>query len=140
MENNVKQWAIIEKIEGNTICVRMVQKSACSSCSAKGHCNASESKEKVFQIENTTGEHYVVGQRVMCSIQASLGLKAVFLAFFLPFFVMLTAMILCIHIFHLDEGYTALIALGTLTIYYTLLYISRKQLNKTFALKLEQTA
>ena len=50
MADIIKHRGIVEKIDGSHIVVRIVQTSACSACSAKGLCNASESKEKQIDV------------------------------------------------------------------------------------------
>ena len=50
MTDIIKHRGIVENIEGSHVRVRIVQTSACSACSVKGHCNASESKEKLIDV------------------------------------------------------------------------------------------
>ncbi len=138
MEDKIKHLAVVEFVDEHKVRVRVLQKAACSSCSAKGHCNSSEVKEKYFDIPNTTGEAYEVGQRVMCCINSSSGLKAVFLAFLLPFVFMFIGLLLCIYAWDTGEAVAALVSLGILAVYYTLLYIGRGWLGKNFSLTLER--
>ena len=50
MADLIRHRGIVEKVEGSHVTVRIVQTSACSACSAKGLCNASESKEKLIDV------------------------------------------------------------------------------------------
>lgn len=50
MTDIIKHRGIVENIEGSHVRVRIVQTSACSACSVKEHCNASESKEKLIDV------------------------------------------------------------------------------------------
>ena len=50
MADIIKHRGIVEKVDGAHITVRIVQTSACAACSAKGLCNASESKEKQIDV------------------------------------------------------------------------------------------
>ena len=60
MTDIIKHRGIVENIEGSHVRVRIVQTSACSACSVKGHCNASESKEKLIDVfHNTTMFDYI---------------------------------------------------------------------------------
>ena len=65
MTDKIKHLGVVEKVDGSHVTVRIVQTSACSSCSAKGLCNASESKEKLIdvyhnQVSCQIGEQVVV--------------------------------------------------------------------------------
>ena len=55
MSDLIKHQGIVEKVDGMHVKVRIVQTSACSSCSAKGLCNASESKEKLIDVYGVSG-------------------------------------------------------------------------------------
>ncbi|MGL5958087.1 MAG: SoxR reducing system RseC family protein, partial [Phocaeicola sp.] len=85
MTNIIKHQGIVESIKGSDLQVRILQTSACSSCSAKGHCNAAESKEKLIDIKDATASSYRVGQSVMIVGATSMGMQAVWLAFGIPF-------------------------------------------------------
>ena len=52
MNNNIKHLGIVESIDGSHVRVKILQSSACSSCSAKSHCNVSETKEKIIDIHD----------------------------------------------------------------------------------------
>lgn len=137
MADDVKHLAIVEAVNGQRIRVKLMQKAACASCAAKGHCNSSEVKEQHFELLNTTDTAYQVGQRVWCTMRSASGLKAVGVAFLYPFLCMLIAMILCVKVAKFDDGLTALIALGVLTVYYLALFLLRPYLSRRFALNIE---
>ena len=65
MTDIIKHRGIVENINGFHIRVRIVQTSACSACSVKGHCNASESKEKLVDVFDTKASSYRVGEEIM---------------------------------------------------------------------------
>ena len=50
MSESINHNGIIEKIDGGTVYVRIIQQSACSGCHAKSMCTASESKEKIIEV------------------------------------------------------------------------------------------
>ena len=55
MTDKIKHLGIVESINGSYLKVRIVQTSACSACSIKGHCSAAESKEKLIDVYNKSG-------------------------------------------------------------------------------------
>ena len=89
MTDIIKHRGIVENIEGSHVRVRIVQTSACSACSVKGHCNASESKEKLIDVFDMKASSYRIGEEVMIYGTTSMGMQAVLLAFGVPFLVLL---------------------------------------------------
>ena len=85
MTDKIKHLGIVESINGSYLKVRIVQTSACSACSIKGHCSAAESKEKLIDVYNKSGLPCQVGNQVMISGATSLGMKAVIVGFCFSF-------------------------------------------------------
>ena len=127
MVNSIKHLGIVENINGSRLKVRIVQSSACSSCSGKGHCSASETKEKIIDVYNKNGVPCQIGERVMIVGTTSMGMKAVFLAFVI-FSLKLTGG---------DEVLSALISLATLVPYYLIIYMCRQKISRSFMFTLE---
>ena len=137
MVNSIKHLGIVENINGSRLKVRIVQSSACSSCSVKGHCSASETKEKIIDDYNKNGVPCQIGERVMIVGTTSMGMKAVFLAFVLPFVVLLLALIFSLKLTGGDEVLSALISLATLVPYYLIIYMCRQKISRSFMFTLE---
>ena len=74
MTDIIKHRGIVENIEGSHVRVRIVQTSACSACSVKGHCNASESKEKLIDVFDMKASSYRIGEEVMIYGTTSIGI------------------------------------------------------------------
>lgn len=64
-------------------------------------------------------------------------MKAVLLAFVLPFIVLLLALIISLKLTGGDEAVSALVSLGTLVPYYLIIYICRNRLSRSFMFILE---
>lgn len=137
MVTNIKHLGIVENINGSRLKVKIVQSSACSACSVKGHCSASEAKEKIIDVYNKNNVPCQVGERVMIVGTTSMGMKAVLLAFVLPFIVLLLALIISLKLTGGDEAVSALVSLGTLVPYYLIIYICRNRLSRSFMFILE---
>ena len=137
MVTNIKHLGIVENINGSRLKVKIVQSSACSACSVKGHCSASETKEKIIDVYNKNNVPCQVGERVMIVGTTSMGMKAVLLAFVLPFIVLLLALIISLKLTGGDEAVSALVSLGTLVPYYLIVYICRNRLSRSFMFILE---
>lgn len=137
MTDIIKHRGIVENIRGSHIQVRITQTSACSACSVKGHCNASESKEKLVDVYDAKASSYRVGEEVMLYGTTSMGMQAVMLAFGVPFLILLITLFISMRLTDGDELLSAVIALLALIPYYLIIYICRNKLSKKFSFTLE---
>ena len=137
MTNNIKHLGVVESIEGSHVKVRILQVSACSTCSIKGHCNASDMKEKLIDAYNTQHVPYQIGDRVMVCATTSMGMKAVLLAFAIPFVVLLLALFIVMSVTEGDELLSAAISLCTLIPYYLIIYKLKNKMSRTFSFTIE---
>lgn len=136
MVNKIKHLGIVENIDGLRLKVRIVQSSACSACSVRGHCSASEQKEKLIDVYNVDRVACEIGERVMVVGATSMGMKAVLLAFVIPFLVLVVSLFVCMMLTN-DEMTSALISLCMLIPYYLIIYLCRGKLSRTFTFTLE---
>ena len=88
----VKHSGTIVNIDKNIVKVEIISLSACASCKSKSMCQMSGSKEKLIEVAVSNPEIYSVGEAVNIVMQEQLGLKAVFLAYVMPFFVCIAAL------------------------------------------------
>ena len=136
MADIIKHRGIVENINGSHIQVRIVQTSACSACSVKGHCNASESKDKLIDVYENHSAEYYIGQNVMIHGTTSMGMQAVLLAFGVPFLVLFIALYATLQITG-DELTAALAGLLALFPYYLIIYMCRGKLSRKFFFTIE---
>ena len=136
MADIIKHRGIVENIDGSHIQVRIVQTSACSACSIKGHCNASESKDKLIDVYDNHAADYYKGQNVMVNGTTSMGMQAVILAFGVPFLVLFIALYATLQITG-DELTAALAGLLALFPYYLIIYMCRGKLSRKFFFTIE---
>ena len=132
MADVIKHDGVVDSIEGNCIHVRIVQASACAACGAKSLCSAAESKEKIVDVYGADTTAYQVGQRVMVEGAASMGMKAVRLAFLFPLLLLVAAVALVMWLADGNEALAALAALLVLTVYFLLLFVNKKKLAREF--------
>jgi len=137
MADLIKHRGIVEKIDGSHVVVRIVQTSACSACSAKGLCNASESKEKQIDVYEVNPA-YRIGEEVVLCGSTSMGMKAVFLAFGIPVLLLLAALFVTMRITDGDALLAAAVALLAVVPYYVVLYLMKDKMNKTFSFVIEK--
>ncbi|MDL2245136.1 SoxR reducing system RseC family protein [Parabacteroides sp. OttesenSCG-928-J18] len=136
MDNTIRHNGIIERREGDIFYVRILQQSACAGCHARGMCGASESKEKVIEVTDRTGQ-FQVDDEVAIIGQTSLGLQAVLLAFGIPVVLLILAVAICLQV-GIDETTSGLAGILFLIPYYIILYFMRAKLKRHFVFTLEK--
>ena len=137
MTDIIKHRGNVEKVDGSHIVVRIVQTSACAACSAKGLCNASESKEKQIDVYEVNPS-YRVGEEVMVCGTTSMGMRAVVLAFGVPLLILILALGISMKVTDEDAMLSAGIALVSVIPYYIVIYLMKDKLNKTFSFTIEK--
>lgn len=137
MADIIKHRGIVEKVEVSHVVVRIVQTSACAACSAKGLCNASESKEKQIDVYEVNAS-YQIGEEVVLCGTTSMGMRAVFLAFGIPMLLLLVALFVTMRVTDGDALVSSLVALFAVVPYYLVIYFMKDKLNKTFSFTIEK--
>ncbi len=132
---NIRHTGIVERVVGDVVSVRILQASACSTCSAAQLCKSSESKEKVIDIHTPNARQYSQGQTVTIAGSTTQGLKATFWAYVLPLF-LLVAVLFLVRQFAASESLAALAALLVLALYYAGLYLMRSRLERQFTFRI----
>ena len=137
MADIIKHRGVVEKIDGSHVVVRIVQTSACSACSAKGLCNASESKEKQIDVYESNPS-YRIGEEVVLCGSTSMGMRAVFLAFGIPVLLLLFALFATMRITDGDALLSAIVAMLAIIPYYFVIYLMKDKMDKTFSFVIEK--
>lgn len=137
MSNRVKHSGIIDAIDADSVRVRILQTSACSSCKVAGYCNASESKEKIVDVCHVPdAEKLSVGDAVTVTASMRVATRALVLGFGVPFVILIVALIVmsCISA---DETIAALTAIMALIPYYIVLFLLRDRMRESMAFSIE---
>ena len=137
MADIIKHRGIVEKVDGTHITVRIVQTSACAACSAKGLCNASESKEKQIDVYEANPS-YQIGEEVVLCGTTSMGMRAVLLAFGVPLLIVMIALGVSMKMTDDNALFSSFIALLSVIPYYIVIYFMKDKLNKTFSFTIEK--
>ena len=127
----IKHSGEVVRIGRDTVYVRMTVGSACSGCHAKAVCGVDESQEKIVEVSGVVASDYSVGEAVEVALQSnSMGTKAVVLTYVVPFFVLALVLVVA-SAMGLGEGIAALAALGSVVVYYLVLYGLRDRVKQT---------
>ncbi|MFO7613056.1 MAG: SoxR reducing system RseC family protein [Bacteroidales bacterium] len=127
---------IIVNISGETVQVRILSQSACSSCQVKGACAMAEMEEKMIEIDKPGSGSWKTGDKVMVRMEESMGRKAVLLGYVVPLVIIVVSVIIFLALLN-HEGLAALLSILILLPYYFLLYFFRDRLKKEFRFRLE---
>ena len=120
----------IDSIDGNKINVSFLALSGCASCHAKGVCSAADMQEKSVEVFDYTNQ-YTTGQEVNVTLKQSLGFRALFLGYVLPFILVLFTLIILTIITN-NEAISGIGALIVLVPYYLVLFLLKSKIRKKF--------
>lgn len=139
MSNKIKHSGVIERIEGDSVQVRIVQTSACAACKVAGHCNASESKEKIVDVLHTDVSRFHVGDAVLVVASTQVAYHALLMGFGIPLLILVGILVALLQIIG-NEATAALSALAALVPYYAVLYMMRNRIRDKLAFSIEEQA
>ena len=129
VNGNLEHKGIVLSIKGERIDVSILSESACATCKVKSACGMSETEEKVVSIFTHDAPAYRVGEQVVVSVTRNMGLRAVFLAYVVPFLVLLVSLLVLLEA-GLSEAAAGLISLGVLALYYIVLWLMRRRIER----------
>ena len=137
MSNIISHSGIIESIHEGCVQVRILQTSACAACKVAGHCNASESKEKIIDVMNVSDiSQLKVGDSVVVRASRDVANKALLLSFGVPFLILVSVLLIMLKLSS-DEGIAAITSLVALVPYYVALYFMREKIQQKIAFSIE---
>ena len=117
--------------------VEIISESACSACHAKGLCGLGESKTKLVQLPTRGWENRGVGDEVTLAFEATMGHKAVWLAYVIPLVVLVSALMASLGA-GAGELAAGLIATGCCALYYLVIWLLRDRLKNEYIFNIKQ--
>ena len=129
---------VVQSVEGECVCVRILQSSACAGCAAKQMCSSAEAKEKLVEVRVPDASRYRVGQEVVLEGHLADGRRAAIIAYGLPLLLLLPALFVSTWL-SASEALGAVWALLTVVIYYVVIYLFfRRRLQQAFSFRIKQ--
>ena len=129
---NIEHPGIIDRIEGKRIWVSILPQSACGNCHSKSYCGMAEVAEKIVEVQPPpTGINLEMGQHVIISLKKSLGYRALFLGYLLPFLILLASLVIMLTIIG-NEALSALVSIFLMVPYYLVLYFNKDKIKASF--------
>ena len=130
--------AIVKEIKETYINVEMTLSSACSSCHAKGACGAADKKQEILKIACSDPTQFKVGELVDVELKKSSGRKAVLIAYFFPFVVMVL-FLFGIYAITKNDLLSIGVSFAMTAIYYFIISKLKNKLEKEFVLTVKKT-
>jgi sigma-E factor negative regulatory protein RseC len=137
MANIITHQGIVESIENTRMTVRITQTSACAACSARGHCASADTQDKLIDVYIPPHAAYRPGDSVTIVGKLSMGMKAVFLAFVMPFVLLIVSLFVFMALTDNDQLLSGLLALAVLIPYYVILWLMKGRLSRSFMFTVE---
>jgi len=137
MIDRIKHSGIVDKVDGNTVCVRILQTSACAGCKVAGHCNASENKVKTIMVHDVKNASlWNIGDAVTVSTSVFIAFRALLFSFGVPFVLMVVVLLVTIMATG-NETVGGIAALLSLLPYYGVLYLLREHIGRGVAFRID---
>ena len=136
MREQVMHTGKVVSMTPKTTTVQIVSHSACSECHAAGLCGLSEFTEKAVEVPTGPYATYGVGDEVQVVLKASMGFKAVWIAYFLPLVVLL-AVALGLIALGVPEVVAGLAGIGAVALYYLGVWLLRDRLRNEYVFTIQ---
>ena len=121
----------ILEVTPSQVLVQIEARSACASCHASALCGMSESEQKIVSVPATLKDNFLPGQEVDVVLKASMGHKAVWLAYCIPLVVLLAVMFNALRAGASELAAAGLGLLAT-AVYYFVIWLVRDRLRTEY--------
>ena len=116
--------------------VQIVSESACAACHARGLCSLGESKLKEIELPTRGWDNRQVGDEVDVVLRASMGHKAVWLAYVIPLVLMVAALLGTLAAGG-PELLAGLVAIAVVGLYYLVIWLLRDRLRNAYTFNIK---
>lgn len=138
MNSKIKHEGTIVSIGSDRIEVSIGEQAACAGCKVASQCNASNIKVKQLSVVCPDGTScYHIGQHVVVAASIRQGLKASFLAFLYPLLIMVGLMF-GLHAVGCSDELAVGVALGSIALYFLIMYMTRVKWQSQFSFFVEE--
>lgn len=122
---NIQHDAVVERIEGDKVIVRVEKRGACAGCHAKGICGESGS-ERIIEVRTPYASEFKTGDKVVVALlKPSMGISSVVWGYLLPLIVLVATLFGCKSL-GVEDGPSALASIVAVALYYVGIYFTRK--------------
>ena len=137
MREQVKHKGKVVSITPQLTTVEIVSHAACSECHAASVCGLSEYTEKAIQVPTSPYSKYGVGDEVQVVLKASMGMKAVWIAYFLPLMILLGVALGLIAL-GVSEVWAGIAGIAAVSVYYFVIWLLRDRFRNEYVFSIEE--
>lgn len=130
MARLIEHSGVVDRVEGDTVRVKITSRSACGACSARQACGLAEAQEKIVAVRTRRAAEFAAGDAVMVGVRSNAGTRAVLLAY-VGALVVLLAALAAAKLLGGSDGQAVVAALGGVSLYYALLWCLRGRIEHT---------
>ena len=125
----IEHKGMVALVGRNFVRVDIEVMEACGSCASRKACAMGASEKREIVVYTNEPDNYSVGEVVNVCARRSLGAVAVILCYIVPLVILVGAIIVA-NILGCSDGVSAVVALGAIALYYTLLALLRARISK----------
>ena len=130
MARLIEHSGVVDRVEGDTVRVKITSRSACGACSARQACGLAEAQEKIVAVRTHRAAEFAAGDEVMVGVRSNAGARAVLLAY-VGALVVLLAALGAAKLLGGSDGQAVVAALGGVSLYYAVLWCFRSRIQHT---------
>jgi len=134
-ENTIEHSGVVKSVNNGHVVVNIVSHPACSGCLASGICDMSDQKNK--EITTEYRDDIKEGEEVLVTMNQSMGFRALFLGYLLPFIIVMTILIL-MTLFSFSEPVSGITAFLSLIPYYLFIYLKKEKIGRSFSFTIKK--
>lgn len=132
--SNITHSGFVSQVADGHVKVSLFRPEACGGCQMKDYCGGDNDERQEFEL---VANGYQVGDEVQLLMSTSTGLRAVLVAYLVPFAVLLLSLIIGLEM-GLTEAEAALVSLSTTGLYYILLKMISKSIKGHFSISIQK--
>ncbi|MDR2127046.1 MAG: SoxR reducing system RseC family protein [Prevotellaceae bacterium] len=133
----IKHKGVVSQIVGNDIIVDIERSSACAACESKSVCLTLDTTTQQVKVCNDSN-NFKTGDIVTVISERSYSIYAVVVAFAVPLFLLLSALIIMTELFGINEGISALAAIATISVYYIIVHFFDYKIKTKIKFRIEK--
>lgn len=135
-KGTIRQSATVIRVDASEIEVEVCRPDACAACKAKNVCSEGGGQGKRMTLLND-GQGYRAGEQITLVMRRSSGLKAVVIAYLVPVFLIVAAL-LVFQTLHIKETLSALLTLGILGLYFLVIRLLGGRIKRELTIEIEK--
>lgn len=131
MSEQIEHSGVVDRIEGQTVFVKIISESACGACKARKACGMAESSVKIISVATPDAGQFAAGDPVTVGVRRDAGARAVLLGYVGALVVLLAVLAVAVGVLEWSEMQGAAASLAGVLLYYVVLWLARKRIEHT---------